>query len=223
MASTLFSILGCHKAPMPFVWSQSHLESHHLHCDIHHQVQAHPMHAVLHNSFRSVTNQKAYSFWKSMLLVDKFHGHLTWPNKAAIGQFEFSHARWSKHVRQCAQCCHLSWWSATPWFITNVHTPSLEFITPKSNMFLYITFSPVYRCKLWMSFICFSSFYACKIWITEQTPTQDHVPSTAILVHMPDASNDQPHCFLAIFRGTINVAQWCWIKHQLENNFGTLL
>jgi len=99
MASTLFSILGCHKAPMLRVWSQSHLESHHLHYDTHHQLQAHPTHAVLQNSFRSFTNQKVYSFWKSMLLVDKFHGHLTWPNKPAIGQSEFSHACWSKHVR----------------------------------------------------------------------------------------------------------------------------
>jgi len=126
------------------VWSQCHLESHHLHYNTNHQLQAHTMHAVLHNSFRSVTNQKAYSLLKSMLLVDKFHGQLTWPNKLAIGQFEFSHACWSKHVGQCAQCCHLLWWSAMPWFITNVHTPILEFITPKSNIFSLIWHSLQY-------------------------------------------------------------------------------
>jgi hypothetical protein len=136
MASIPFSILGCHKAPMPCIWSQSHLASHHLHYDTHHQLQVHLMHAILYNSFRSFTNQKAYSFWKSIVLVDKFHGHFIWSNKPAIGQFEFSHACWSKHVRHCAQCCYLSWWSATPWFITNVHTPILEFIIPNSNMFL---------------------------------------------------------------------------------------
>ena len=136
MATTLFSILGCHNAPMPCVWSQSHLEFHQLHYDTHHQLQALPTHAVLHNSFRSFTNQKAYSFWKTMLLVDKFHGHMTWPNKPPIWLFEFSRACLQKHSAQCAQCCHLSWWSATHWFITNVHSPILEFITPKSNMFL---------------------------------------------------------------------------------------
>jgi hypothetical protein len=101
MSSNLFSILRCHKAQMPCVWSQSHSESHHLHYD-----NTSPTASTLHMCCLTLLFQLFHETESILLLeIHAACGQISWTLDSAK---QTSHMTLIFHKTCCTVCTMLS-------------------------------------------------------------------------------------------------------------------